>query len=156
MLAGIEQLNLFSAKPQVVHSTVFVDEVFKNKIAVLEKLHIFDRGTGFLFIFFGSFIDRHSFAVWFSGAFFNWDHADWMMLREGEDYPRLAWQEVFAGDIAGLYGVEMLDFALLASQWNESVCNETNNWCQGADIDHLDGVDIKDLLQIAEDWMKGL
>ena len=83
------------------------------------------------------------------------DPADWMMLRELEDYPRLAWQEVFDGDIAGLYGVNIVDFALLASQWNEPTCTDLNDWCQGADIDHLDGVDIKDLLAIADDWLKG-
>ena len=38
------------------------------------------------------------------------DPADWMMLREGEDYPRLAWQQIISGDIAGLYGVDMVDF----------------------------------------------
>ena len=25
--------------------------------------------------------------------------ADWMLLREGEDYPRLAWQEIYTGDV---------------------------------------------------------
>ena len=82
------------------------------------------------------------------------DSADWKMLRPGEDTPRLAWQEVFLGDIAGLYGVDMVDFARLAGQWNEPTCNESNQWCQGADIDHLDGVDIKDLAAVAEDWLK--
>ena len=82
------------------------------------------------------------------------DGPDWMMLREGEDYPRLAWQEVYLGDIAGLYGVDMVDFARLAGQWDEPVCNESNQWCQGADIDHADGVDMKDLAAVAEDWLK--
>lgn len=41
--------------------------------------------------------------------------ADWMMLREGEDYPRLAWQEIFGGDIAGLYGADIVDFAYLSN-----------------------------------------
>jgi hypothetical protein len=45
------------------------------------------------------------------------DPADWMMLREDEDYPRLAWQTVIAGDIAGLYGVDLVDFAYLAGYW---------------------------------------
>ncbi len=91
------------------------------------------------------------------GTFTGWDFSTpvWIMLRELEDYPRMAWQEVSAGDIAGQYGVDNVDFALLASQWNEPVCNGSNNWCQGADIDHLDGVDIKDLLQIANDWLSG-
>jgi hypothetical protein len=93
--------------------------------------------------------------------FVDWDFSDddgdpavWMMLREGEDYPRLAWQETFMGDIAGLYGVDLVDFARLAGQWNEPVCNASNQWCQGADIDHADGVDIKDLAAVAADWLR--
>lgn len=95
------------------------------------------------------------------GTFTDWDFdpddgdpPNWMMLRELEDYPRLTWQEIFAGDIAGLYGADIVDFALLASQWKEPTCIELNNWCQGADIDHLDGVDIKDLLAVANDWLQ--
>jgi hypothetical protein len=88
-------------------------------------------------------------------TFTGWDFTTpvWMMLRPGEDYPRLAWQAVFDGDIAGLYGVDMVDFARLASWWNEPVCDESNQWCQGADIDHADGADIKDLAAVAEDWL---
>ena len=44
-----------------------------------------------------------------------WDFADtWMMLREGEDTPRLQWQTIYDGDIAGLYGVNLVDVAYLS------------------------------------------
>ena len=56
--------------------------------------------------------------------FMNWDFstedgdsAEWMMLRENEDYPRLAWQQVIAGDIAGMYGVDAVDLIVLSEQW---------------------------------------
>ena len=48
------------------------------------------------------------------------DAADWMMLREGEDYPRLAWQTIYPGDISGLYGVNMSDLMEVVNNWLES------------------------------------
>ncbi|MCE5184588.1 MAG: hypothetical protein LLF76_00490 [Planctomycetaceae bacterium] len=67
------------------------------------------------------------------------DGADWMMLREGEDYPRLAWQEVYAGDIAGLYGVNMVDLMEIARNWLETGCPAD---CEQADIDASGVVDL--------------
>jgi hypothetical protein len=89
-------------------------------------------------------------------TFTGWDFTTpvWMMLREYEDYPRLEWQAIYLGDIAGLYGVDMVDFARLAGQWNEPVCDESNQWCQGADIDGSGDVGISDLAYLAQDWLK--
>jgi hypothetical protein len=81
------------------------------------------------------------------------DPADWMMLREGEDYPRLAWQEVFDGDIAGLYGADMVDFAYLANYWRLTGCN-TGTDCGRADIDGSGAVGLTDLAAVANDWLK--
>ncbi|MHC4951257.1 MAG: hypothetical protein ACYTEU_09790, partial [Planctomycetota bacterium] len=72
-------------------------------------------------------------------------------LRELEDYPRLAWQEIFKGDIAGLYGADMLDFAYLARYWGQDCDNPE---CDRADIDGGGNVGIGDLAYIAEDWLK--
>ena len=84
-------------------------------------------------------------------SFVDWDFMnDWMMLREGEDYPRLAWQEVFAGDIAGLYGADMMDFAYLANYWRQD-CNTPG--CDRADIDGSGDVGLPDLAAIANDWL---
>jgi hypothetical protein len=80
------------------------------------------------------------------------DPADWMMLREGEDYPRLIWQEIFPGDIAGLYGVDNVDLEELASHWMQSGCP---TGCEGADIDDSGSVDFVDFAMLAEDWLKG-
>lgn len=85
-------------------------------------------------------------------TFTGWDFVnDWMMLRAGEDYPRLAWQEVFLGDIAGLYGVDMVDFSEVARNWQNTGCPAN---CEDADIDENNEVGLGDLAAVAEDWLK--
>ena len=95
----------------------------------------------------------------FTSAPANWDFsvtdgdaADWMMLRETEDYPRLAWQEVFAGDIAGLYGVDGDDLMEVVNHWLEQGCP---SGCEQADIDGSGAVDLGDFAVLAGEWMKG-
>ncbi len=80
------------------------------------------------------------------------EQADWMMLHEGEDYPRLAWEEVFASDLAGLYGVDAVDFAELALYWGRSGCPPG---CGRADIDGDGTVAAGDLIILAEQWLLG-
>jgi hypothetical protein len=88
-------------------------------------------------------------------TFTGWDFTTpvWMMLREGEDCPRLAWQEVFAGDIAGLYGADMVDFAYLSQYWGLTGCDSGTD-CGRADIDGSGDVGLGDLVYVAEDWLK--
>jgi hypothetical protein len=74
-----------------------------------------------------------------------------MMIRE--DCPRLAWQEVFAGDIAGLYGADMVDFAYLSQYWGLTGCDSGTD-CGRADIDGSGDVGLGDLVYVAEDWLK--
>ncbi len=76
--------------------------------------------------------------------------ADWMMLREGEDYPRLAWQPIYPGDIAGAHGVDLMDYSEVARNWQKQDCP---SGCGRADIDNSGTVDIADLLFVAADWM---
>lgn len=87
----------------------------------------------------------------FSNETTNGTNDYWMMLREGEDYPRLAWQAVFDGDIAGLYGVDMVDFAEIARNWQHTGCPGN---CEDADIDGSGDVGLGDLLYVAQDWLK--
>ncbi len=77
----------------------------------------------------------------------------WMMLREGEDYPRLTWQTIFVGDIAGLYGTNLVDFAYLANYWQLDDCGGIDD-CGRADIDADGIVGLGDLDEIVTDWMK--
>ncbi len=81
------------------------------------------------------------------------DPADWMMLRPGQDYPRLAWQEIFAGDIAGLYGVNFVDYAEMAAHWGQTGCP---TGCENADINTDGTVDIYDLELLADNWLVGI
>lgn len=86
-----------------------------------------------------------------------WDFTTpvWVMLREGEDYPRLVWQTVFAGDIAGLYGVNLVDLAYLGRYWGLDDCEGADD-CGRADIDASGDVGIVDLASVVDDWMEGL
>jgi len=79
------------------------------------------------------------------------DGAEWMMLREGEDYPRLAWQEVYDGDIAGLWGVDMEDLLEVAGNWLEEGCPAG---CEEADINGDGRVDLEDFAILAGNWLK--
>jgi hypothetical protein len=86
-------------------------------------------------------------------TFTGWDFTTpvWVMLRERGDYPRLAWQAVFAGDVAGLYGVDLVDFAYLARYWGLDCGVED---CGRADIDGSGDVGLADLVYVSEDWLK--
>jgi hypothetical protein len=75
------------------------------------------------------------------------DPADWMMLREGEDYPRLSWQTIYLGDIAGLYGVDTEDLTALIENWLEV-------WHVKADIVDDSIVNMEDLNALAAAWMQ--
>ena len=81
------------------------------------------------------------------------DAAEWRMLREHEDYPRLAWQAVFAGDVAGLYGVDGDDLMEVVNHWLEQGCSAG---CEQADTDGSGTVDLGDYAILAGDWMKGI
>lgn len=48
--------------------------------------------------------------------------------------------------------VNLTDFQSVASKWMETNCSESN-WCNGADYDRSNSVDIGDLLLLAEQWL---
>jgi hypothetical protein len=87
--------------------------------------------------------------------FVGWDFTTpfWMMLRPNEDYPRLAWQTIIAGDVAGLYGVDMADLMEVVNNWLEQGCPAG---CEQADIDNSGTVDLADLSILAANWMMGV
>ncbi len=78
------------------------------------------------------------------------DSADWMMLRPAEDYPRLTWQPVYPGDIAGLYGVNIVDYSEISAHWGQTGCP---TGCENADINGDGIVDIDDLKYLIENWL---
>jgi hypothetical protein len=52
-----------------------------------------------------------------------------------------------------LCSVDFEHFARLADWWLEAACNELNYWCEGADLNHLDGVGIMDLDMFVDQWL---
>lgn len=48
----------------------------------------------------------------------------------------------------------MIDFAAFAGHWMQTNCNALNNWCGGADVNHINDVDIEDLAAFASYWLK--
>ena len=49
--------------------------------------------------------------------------------------------------------VNLEHFATFASYWLDGPCNESNNWCGGADLNQLNDVDIDDLTILASEWL---
>jgi hypothetical protein len=93
-------------------------------------------------------------ASWdFTNETINGTNDYWMMLRENEDYPRLAWQEIFTGDIAGLYGINLADFEEIAAHWGQIGCP---TGCENADINGDGTVDMFDLISLADNWLEGV
>ncbi len=87
--------------------------------------------------------------------FTNWDFDDVWKIREGFDSPALRFQETIPGDIAGDYGVNMIDFGAFSAAW------QTNKggigWNSLCDLD-TEGksenfIDMKDLNVFAQHWL---
>lgn len=72
--------------------------------------------------------------------------ADW---SDGGGY------EVLGGFLPGgpLCMVDFGDFANFAIHWLEVPCSESNDWCGGADLNHVDDVDFVDLDIFVESWL---
>ncbi len=49
--------------------------------------------------------------------------------------------------------INMKDFAVFARQWMEADCDAVNDWCGGADLNRLNGVDLEDLAAFAALWL---
>jgi hypothetical protein len=49
--------------------------------------------------------------------------------------------------------VDFSDFAVFASHWQETGCNDPN-WCQGTDLDTNESVDFNDLMLFADYWLE--
>lgn len=49
---------------------------------------------------------------------------------------------------------DMTDFSIFAANWQDINCEEINNWCDGADLNHINGVDIEDLAEFVSYWLQ--
>jgi len=45
------------------------------------------------------------------------------------------------------------ELSIFVSQWLEAECSQANDWCYGADLDMLEGVDLYDHAVFAEHWV---
>jgi N-acetylgalactosamine-6-sulfatase len=61
----------------------------------------------------------------------------------------------YSGDIDGGYGVDLVDIAAIAAHLGQTDC-AANVDCQCADIDQSGTVDIADLFDVTQDWLKGI
>ena len=86
----------------------------------------------------------------------NWDFSVvpvWHMPFEAIGYPMLGWQKDIPGDFTGRYGVDLVDFAVLAETWPLS-SGQTgyNDLC---DLIDNDMIDLNDLAVFAQNWLTG-
>ena len=65
-------------------------------------------------------------------------------------YPILSWQKDIDGDVVGLYGVDLADFAVFAENWRDAAADPA------CDLDDNDTVDIEDLMISMDNWLAGL
>lgn len=49
--------------------------------------------------------------------------------------------------------VNLQDFAAVAAYWLDGPCDESNNWCDGADLNQMNDVDIVDLTILGMEWL---
>ena len=93
----------------------------------------------------------------------NFTDAGWDFVAESENgleniwrashvsgYPILSWQKDIDGDVVGLYGVDLADFAVFAENWHDAVANPA------CDLDDNEIVNIEDLKIFMENWLAGL
>ncbi len=48
-----------------------------------------------------------------------------------------------------------IDFAMFSLYWRRSDCNETNDWCDGRDVNESGEIDMNDLMVFRELWFEG-
>ena len=72
----------------------------------------------------------------------------WHMPYVGAGYPMLYYQRDIVGDLAGGYGVDLVEMAMIAEQWGKTDCGST-------DIDGSGVVDLGDIAELASNWLEG-
>jgi predicted outer membrane repeat protein len=67
-----------------------------------------------------------------------------------------AYEFYLVGDLNNNCNVNFIDFALFALRWLETDCEESNNWCEGADLNKSGSVDLYDLGKFSDNWLEEL
>ncbi len=79
----------------------------------------------------------------------------WMMTCEGMSYPKLSWWQPVLGDYFCPDGVDMIDMEHLALHWLDTGCDETNDYCDWAEISNDSTIDFTDFAILADNWLAG-
>jgi len=78
----------------------------------------------------------------------------WRLCVDGTSYPQLNWQFPL-GDFLCPDGVDMIDMEHLALHWLDTGCDETNDYCDWAEISNDSTVDFTDFAILAGNWLAG-
>lgn len=70
--------------------------------------------------------------------------------------PNSFWYAAIPADLDLSNTVDFLDFSKFSTYWQQTECNESNNWCNRADINQSSAVDLSDLAILADNWLRGL
>ena len=91
----------------------------------------------------------------FVGERINGSEDIWMMTCEGMSYPKLNWWQPVLGDYFCPDGVDMIDMEHLALHWLDTGCDETNDYCDWAEISNDSTIDFTDFAILADNWLAG-
>jgi hypothetical protein len=76
-------------------------------------------------------------------------------IRDGANYPKLAWQQSLPGDFVYPDGVYLEDLAYFIQYWLSINCG-TNNNCDGTDLNTDGTVNFIDFVIFANSWLKDI
>ena len=68
----------------------------------------------------------------------------------------VTYAKALTGDSEPDGDVDFDDFAEFALHWGQTGCEELNDWCGGADFNHLDDVNLDDLKGLTDNWLAGV
>ncbi len=68
---------------------------------------------------------------------------------DASDYYEL----ILHGDLNFDFHINIIDFAAFAKEWMAADCSDANHWCNGADMDRLNNVNLEDLARFASHWL---
>ena len=78
-------------------------------------------------------------------------------VADPSTHPKLivTYTTAITGDFEPDGDVDLADYAAFAERWRDTGCNEVNDWCGGADFNHLNDVNIDDLNAMTDNWLVG-
>jgi hypothetical protein len=93
--------------------------------------------------------------MWSATTFNTWDFDYTWSICDGRNYPVFLWQ-IPTADLRCPDGVNTMDFAWFAMQWQRNDCGAVNWDCDWADFDGSGDVGFPDLAIFAQEWLTGM